>query len=609
MTLRVCMIIITVGILVLYGAGPVTDSFAVDDPKQITLHDMGILQLAAHDLFDVKRGDNMTPKSAVDLENGRLDLTTLFVNTTDGSSFSDKIVAKGGEVRNRENVILFTVSAALGERYLEFRASGDSGETARKKTLVIYHELFATAYQNTFDEPIPAKGRGQATPDGNIAFRTVHDFLPGQITLNGTSTDLLGIPPSIRLSDSDLMQLTSPLDGMLDAEFLNITINHPGGPAITVNLLEVDRTFGTQFSTESSFDEMLEELQDGKYDTDDKALQEIRKLISTAYPEAYETSSRKSGTPAPAVEMTSLVRSGLAAIPQQVLEMYESHDLNSMVHVITTPVITAHQFDFPLAINGKSYMLVDNTSTLQPQQVVTGDTADIVFTVYSPVDIVHFALYFNLHGDDVDYSHSDTYIEYDRGGTVQMHDPQGHMADASISIVEDVQQPNKKTVSITVEFEEAIGLTNMVAYMWDENRKPAFIRIIDAIEVVVVVVVPIPDVPAASPETTADDSGFLQSNLEVETPSGDDGTFGAGVNLNATSSEDADTLLCIRMWAGFEPESLTDADFLRMIDLDYPDAEIPDWMMTDLGVLTARNLVTVDEFKVALVYMLDSMAL
>ena len=353
---------------------------------------------------------------------------------------------------------------------------------------------------------------------------------------------------------------------------------------------------------------MLEELQDGKYDTGDNALQEIRKLISTAYPEAYETSSRKSGTPAPAVEMTSLVRSGLAAIPQQVLEMYESHDLNSMVHVITTPVIAAHQFDFPLAINGKSYMLVDNTSTLQPQQVVTGDTADIVFTVYSPVDIVHFALYFNLHGDDVDYSHSDTYIEYDRGGTVQMHDPQGHMADASISIVEDVQQPNKKTVSITVEFEEAIGLTNMVAYMWDENRKPAFIRIIDAIEVVVVVV-PIPDAPAASPETAADDSGFLQSNLEVETPSGDDGTFGADVNLNATSSDGADTLLCIRMWAGFEPESLTDADFLRMIDLDYPDAKIPDWMMTDLGVMTARNLVTVDEFKVALVYMLDSMAL
>ena len=67
---------------------------------------------------------------------------------------------------------------------------------------------------------------------------------------------------------------------------------------------------------------MLEELQDGKYDADDKALQEIRKLISTAYPEAYETSSRKSGTPAPAVEMTSLVRSGLAVIPQQVLEMY-----------------------------------------------------------------------------------------------------------------------------------------------------------------------------------------------------------------------------------------------------------------------------------------------
>ena len=70
----------------------------------------------------------------------------------------------------------------------------------------------------------------------------------------------------------------------------------------------------------------------------------------------------------------------------------------------------------------------------------------------------------------------------------------------------------------------------------------------------------------------------------------------------------ADMLLWIRMWAGFEPESLTDADLLTMIDLDYPDADIPDWMMTDLGVLTARNMVTVDQFRTALVYVLDNIS-
>ena len=616
MTLKSYAAILTVGILVFSGANSVTDSFAVDDseqitlcgttasltvddPKQITLCDMGVLQLVAHDLFDVRRGNGTDP-NAPDFENGRLDLTTLFINTTDGSSFDDDIVAKGGEVRNRENVILFTVSAALGDLYLDFRDLGDSVETAKEKTLAIYHQSFATAYENTFDEPIPAKSRGQATPDGNIALRTVHDLLPGNITFNNMERDLLSIPPDMGLSDLELMQLTSPLDGVLDEEFLNITINHPGGPMITVNLLEVDRSFQTQFNTKFNFTSMLQELEDGRYDTNDTALQGIRELISVAYPEAYEISTRKSSsTPAPMVDMTSLVRSSLVALPQQILEMYESRDRHLM-----GPVITTYQFDFPLAINDKSYMLIDNTSTMQPQQVVTGNATDIVFTVYSPVDIVHFALYFNLQGNDVDYSHSDTYIEYDRG-TVQMYNLQGHIADASIVItVEDAQQPNKKTVSITVEFEDAIGLTNMVAYMWDENRKPAFIRIIDAIEVVA----PTPDTPVVNPETAVDDSvPLLQSDLGVEVPSDDGSTSGADANLNAASSEEADTLLCIRMWAGFEPESLTDAGFLTMIDLDYPDVDIPDWMMTDLGVLTVKDLVTVDEFKVALVYVLDSM--
>ena len=70
------VVILTVCILVLSGTNPVTDSFTFDGPKRITLQDMGVLQLVAHGLFDVKRMDNMTPESAVDLENGRLDLTT-----------------------------------------------------------------------------------------------------------------------------------------------------------------------------------------------------------------------------------------------------------------------------------------------------------------------------------------------------------------------------------------------------------------------------------------------------------------------------------------------------------------------------------------------------
>ena len=267
------------------GAGTESDTFADSHATTITLQDLGVLQLVAHDLFDVQRGDTVTPESAEDLENGKLDLSTLFVNMTSGDYYDDETVARGGEVRNRENVVMFTVASDLGETYLGFTGAGDSQEAARAKTLALYHEMFAAAYSNAFGEPIPEKRRGQATPDGNIALRTVHDFLPGRITVNGTTTELLSIPPSVKLSDSDMMQQSSPLDGQLDEEFFAIDIGHPGGPMITVNLLEADRSFGDQFDTRFGFDEMLEELADGMYDPDDKAMQEIRNLISVAYPD------------------------------------------------------------------------------------------------------------------------------------------------------------------------------------------------------------------------------------------------------------------------------------------------------------------------------------
>ena len=65
--------------------------------KQIRLLDLGVLQLAAHDLFNVDRDIE------VDFENGKLDLSTLLIDTKTGINFEDEDIAQGGEVRNREN--------------------------------------------------------------------------------------------------------------------------------------------------------------------------------------------------------------------------------------------------------------------------------------------------------------------------------------------------------------------------------------------------------------------------------------------------------------------------------------------------------------------------
>ena len=53
------------------------------------------------------------------------------------------------------------------------------------------------------------------------------------------------------------------------------------------------------------------------------------------------------------------------------------------------------------------------------------------------------------------------------------------------------------------------------------------------------------------------------------------------------------------MWTGRMVASLGRDD-------DYPDADILDWMMTDLGVLAAKGDVTVNEFALALQYVLEN---
>ena len=80
----------------------------------------------------------------------------------------------------------------------------------------------------------------------------------------------------------------------------------------------------------------------------------------------------------------------------------------------------------------------------------------------------------------------------------------------------------------------------------------------------------------------------------------------AGMPNGAESPEYASALSTIRMWSGLELEPATDAQLLASLDLDYPGAEIPNWMMANLGPMVARGDVTAGEFVAALKYVLDA---
>ena len=326
-------------------------------------------------------------------------------------------------------------------------------------------------------------------------------------------------------------------------------------------------------------------------------------------PQPIRDASQKgssSSSKAPIVHINALAQSRLVDIPPHIAEQVESHDASDPLE----PITPDGTFDLPLVINGYGYLLDAYENTLIPQTVTAGDNpVHITFTVYTEKEFAHFILYLNLQGRNTNYADSDTYITYKDDGTTSITDPHGYIGSATVTVTqEDDSIPEKRTVRITIEFgEEPMGPTNMVAYMWNTDRKALFVKIIDALEVVAAS--PESAMQAADPEPLEPDS-VLPADPEPVTPDfADDAADPEPVPYDILGPDDYDDtqiLQIIRMWSGFESESITDEQLLELLGLDdHQGADIPDWMMTELGVLVAKGTVTVDEFMLALQYVLE----
>ena len=304
--------------------------------------------------------------------------------------------------------------------------------------------------------------------------------------------------------------------------------------------------------------------------------------------------SRGGGEHPPIIDLGTLAYQRLADIPPHIAEQAASHDASEPLE----PITPDDTFDLPLVIDGYGYLLDDTTNTLVPQTVRAGDNSitHITFTVYTQKDLAHFILYLNLQGENTDYADSDTYITYEGDGTTVVTDPHGYIAGATITVThEDDQVPEKKTVRIIVEFAEPMGPTNMVAYLWNTDRKAVFIRVIDALDVVAA--------PPQEPEMQASRPRTGTTRwTDARRPR--TGTISSDI-LWFDDYDEAQVLHIIRMWSGFESEFITDTQLLELLGLeDYQDVDLPDWMMTQLGVLVAKGDVTVGEFVLALQYVL-----
>lgn len=250
---------------------------------QITLQDLGVLQVASHDLYNVNR------ITGEDTEDETLNLTTLF-------NYGEENIANGGERRNSENPVTHTIAVNLGSFYLDQIAQGTDVETAKELTVAKYMSMIKIAYFHAFHQPFPQpgeEGEGEGGVeesveenelDGDLALRTLHALLPATIKLDGNDVSMLD--PSIynrMLSKGELMQLSRPVSDTFDPVFNNITVFTPACNCFeTMDLFERDSTFASQFETTYTFEELMGELKDGKYNKEDLAFEIIAEEFAEA---------------------------------------------------------------------------------------------------------------------------------------------------------------------------------------------------------------------------------------------------------------------------------------------------------------------------------------
>ena len=239
------------------------------------------------------------------------------------------------------------------------------------------------------------------------------------------------------------------------------------------------------------------------------------------------------------------------------------------------PFPAGGEFDFPLEIDGNGYALRRQSSTLVPQNVTAGEPVSVAVTLYDRHEIAYFAVHLGLGGGPASHLDDDARVAYERG-KILVADPGGILDGASLSILQDPRDPHKKTAVLDATFSEAIGTAGMVIRTWNVHGEITTVQVADALRVV----------PAADPAAPGAGPGAAPE------PAADPDSAGSALQV-------------IRAWAGFAPEPVTDADLLALLGLDYPGADIPNWMMTELGVLVAKGLVTVEEFRTALEYVLE----
>jgi hypothetical protein len=193
----------------------------------------------------------------------------------------------------------------------------------------------------------------------------------------------------------------------------------------------------------------------------------------------------------PTLQLSNLVKLGIVDVPLEVEDMIYSHD--ATIPTTTFDLDHFENFDFPLIINDKGFVLSGFSTTLETQTLTTNTPNTIKFLFYEGDKIQHFSLYTNLRDANTAIHQSDTQILYFDGAEIDVVDPNGFFetVDFTLNEIDDI----KKEIILEITFANPMEKTDIIIRSWDPFLNSFDTHILDAIEVV-------PDVIEESPITT-----------------------------------------------------------------------------------------------------------
>ena len=291
-----------------------------------------------------------------------------------------------------------------------------------------------------------------------------------------------------------------------------------------------------------------------------------------------------SGGSAPITSLDQLITSTALDLPSEVEQMVFSHDSSTPISPMALGFF--ENFDYPLIINDKGFVLSGFSTTLETQTLQTNTPVTIIFTVYEAEKIQHFSLYTNLRDANSAIHQSDTQILYNDGQEIQIVDPNGFFEDVSFTLneIDDL----KKQIVLEITFAKAMDTSHIITRIWDPNLFSRDTHILDAIKIV-------SDIEVESPISTSPEPEVLELQSQ---------SIPIWIKNNA---------------AWWSDQQISDSDFVSGIEylikngiINVPgveigtystSTEIPDWIKNNAG-WWSESLITDGDFTEAMQWLI-----